>query len=544
MLKSKDKIKMKSRVDIRKMESSLTSTFRIESDLNKKKGTKSKEGNPARMEESLPMASRGCNNNDDQHLLRKYLKMDYQEARVEMMTDLDLPVVRWSASAHISQQGGGPPSPDRNGSNPANAELKQMDTKIQSYLVETIILKSNIEDLNNESQKIRKENVNLQSTINDLKSDYDNVQREKLELINKVDNFVTVAKDLHKENEDIKNKVKNLEIKNEALNANLKNEMEMQSAEHAVEKKMLEDQKAKLELEILYLKSKLILKELPEEFGGIADESCEISSPSETSTSNMDLSSVPTCTQLLSKSQVRRDRCTTPSQGQVNPEVSNVSEVSVNGSNLSGDHGQYMKVKSLKKLTSPNLPHISVDDMVRQCNNNFNNEDEDIAIISKDVERLKHDVGQLVVKTMKKYCSEDLKTASNEFQELAKSFSHEFREQIKEKHLADYVNLLGVELRPEEMSRIIGQILLYFTIEDIVLRTLDQEYQTAKVCVSPNRRMNLARDFTKELFNKIRDVPSNLTEDLKYQIIDSIKNKISREQTIRDPRKRKLVEDT
>ena len=537
MLKSKDKIKMKSRVDIRKMEPSQMSTFRIESSRE----TKSKEGNPARMartEESLPMASHRYNNNDDQHLLRKYLKMDYQEDRVEMMTDLDLPVVRWSAAAHISKQGkGGPPSQDRIGPNPVNAELKQMETKIQSYLVETIVLKSNIEDLKNGSQKIKKENENLQSTINNLRRNYDNVQRENLELINKVDNFVTVAKDLQKENEDLKNKVKNLEIKNVDVNANLKNEMEMQSAEHAVEKKMLEDQKGKLELEILYLKSKLILKELPEELGGIADESCEISSSTDTRTRNMD----PACKQLLSKTQVRRDRCTTPSQG--NPEASNVSEVSANGSNLSGDHGQYMRVKSLNKLTSPNLPQVSVDDMVRQCNNSFNNEDEDIAIISKDVERLKHDVGQLVVKTMKKYCSEDLKMASNEFQELAKSFSHEFREQIKEKHLADYVNLLGVELRPEEMSRIIGQILLYFTIEDIVLRTLDQEYQTARVCVSPNRRMNLARDFTKEFFNKIRDVPLNLTEDLKHQIIDSIKNKISREQTIRDPRKRKLVED-
>ena len=116
---------------------------------------------------------------------------------------------------------------------------------------------------------------------------------------------------------------------------------------------------------------------------------------------------------------------------------------------------------------------------------------------------------------------------------MAREFSQDFSNVITTKYLEVHENLLGIEIKNEDKTSIIDNIIFFFAVKDAV-----RKHTTAEAAGRKNLRITpqkFIQELTKEFYIKIRDGSTaykeaggslNLTDDLQQQILNNIRFKI------------------
>ena len=147
--------------------------------------------------------------------------------------------------------------------------------------------------------------------------------------------------------------------------------------------------------------------------------------------------------------------------------------------------------------------------------------------IDRNFEKLKLDVCDVVKKCLQKFYTNNSITSSLEFESLARTFSHEFREEIRENYLATNGSLLGIEIATDDKRRIIDHIIFFFHIQELVKQVL------LKIPVKAHEIKELMTRYTTEFYNKIRQSSKlnfplvsgmELDPDFKLQISNHIRH--------------------
>ena len=188
-----------------------------------------------------------------------------------------------------------------------------------------------------------------------------------------------------------------------------------------------------------------------------------------------------------------------------------------------------IKVRDLQEVLGSN----SATEKSESLSTNFE-EEVDLAAIAKHAGKLDADVTDVVKRCLKRFSQSGNETLSSEqFEHLAREFSQDFSNVITTKYLEVHENLLGIEIKNEDKTSIIDNIIFFFAVKDAV-----RKHTTAEAAGRKNLRITpqkFIQELTKEFYIKIRDGSTaykeaggslNLTDDLQQQILNNIRFKI------------------
>ena len=162
-------------------------------------------------------------------------------------------------------------------------------------------------------------------------------------------------------------------------------------------------------------------------------------------------------------------------------------------------------------------------------------EEVDLAAIAKHAGKLEADVTDVVKRCLKRFSQSGNEILSSEqFEHLAREFSQDFKNVIMTKYLEVHENLHGIEIKNEDKTSIIDNIIFFFAVKDAVRKHTTAEAAGRKNMLRINPQ-KFIQELTKEFYIKIRDGSTaykeaggslNLTDDLQQQILNNIRFKM------------------
>jgi len=208
----------------------------------------------------------------------------------------------------------------------------------------------------------------------------------------------------------------------------------------------------------------------------------------------------------------------------------------------------FIKVRDLETMLSFDSPDLlgdlviptHVDSDEDGIMDNVIDHKMDPIILREDVERkLKHDVADLVKAHIHKFYVSPHQSvppgksffihSTEEFCELVKRFSWQFRENIISEHSLTHINVVGVELSKIHKRAIYEQILFYFNVREVVHMRLEKVLSSYE-----SQFASLFRQLTDSLWRELTDSHQTMVGSLKGLVITEdykqyIRNKVDRQ---------------